>query len=73
MKREEILPKFHPAVTPPEIWVKVLPKFVEWNSPTSVVTQTSPATVGWTRILLTAVADPRVTDFVKLVPELDET
>lgn len=44
----------------PEIAVKVVPLFVEWNRPLSELTHTSPVTLGWTTILTGAVEPPRV-------------
>lgn len=72
-KAWEVLPKLHPAVTPLATWVKVLPKLVEWKSPTSVLTHTSPATIGWTRIWFTVVEEPRVAVFVNVTPTFEET
>jgi len=55
----------------PDIAVKELPEFVEWNNPASLETQTSPVALRLTTILTGEVEEPRLPEVAaKLEPVL---
>lgn len=51
----------------PDIALKLAPEFVEWNSPLSVDTQTSPDVLGLTAILTGEVEEARLPAVVENV------